>query len=106
MCRLLFWNCRGLGSPEVVRSLTDLVRQNSPYIIFLCETDIWESEMRKIQRRLNFDHGVWVDAVGRAGGVALFWSNDVDIHIRSMGQRFIDFEVKSDSGVYWREIGV
>ena len=42
--------------------------------------------MKKIQCRLNFVYGVWADVVGRAGGVALLWSSEVDIHIRLIGQ--------------------
>lgn len=48
LSRILFWNCRGLGSPKAIRSLTDLVRQHFTNIIFLCATKRWESKMRKV----------------------------------------------------------
>lgn len=66
MSTILFWNCRCLGSPEAVRSLSDLIRNQSPDIVFLSETKRWASEMRLIQRKLSFAHGVWVNAVGRS----------------------------------------
>lgn len=62
--------------------------------------------MAKIQRKLGFDPGVRVDAIGRAGGVALLWSKDVDIRVRSTEGRFIDFEVKSVDGAFWRGTGM
>lgn len=46
MSKLLFWNCRGLGSPEAVRALSDLIRDKSPDIVFLCEAKRWATEMR------------------------------------------------------------
>lgn len=72
----LCWNCSELGSPEAVLSLTDLIHTLD--IVFLCETKQWASEMTKIREKLHFDHGVWVDAIGRSGGSALFRTNDVD----------------------------
>lgn len=58
--------------------------------------------MRTIQNKLNFAHGVWVDAIGRLGGLALLWTDEVDLSIRSLDARFIDFEVKCSSGEFWR----
>ena len=86
MSTFLFRNCRGLGSPEAVRSLMDLIRVHSPDIIFLSETKRWSSEMSKIRGQLNFDHGVWVDVIGKSGGLALLWSNEVEMSIRSGGK--------------------
>lgn len=57
MSTIIFWNCRGLGSPEAVRSLTDLVRTISLDIVFLCETKRWSSEMCFIRSKLNLEHG-------------------------------------------------
>ena len=42
----------------------------------------------------------------KRGGVALFWSDDVDLRIRSMGNRFIAFEVKESSRDFWRGTGI
>lgn len=62
--------------------------------------------MRKIQLKLQFSNGVWVDADGRSGGIALLWTSDVEVSIRSSGQRHIDFEVKNSSGESWRGTGI
>ena len=105
MSNLLFCNCRGLGSLEAVHSLSDLIHLYSPDIIFLNETKSWSSEMTKIQCKLNFAHGVWVDMIGKFGGITLLWANEVDVSIRSMGPHYIDFEVKC-RGELWRGTGV
>lgn len=68
MSKLLFWNCRGLGNPKAIRSLTDLARQNSLDIFFLSETQRWDLEMKRIKQRFDFSNGVWVNAFGRANG--------------------------------------
>lgn len=96
MSTILSWNCQGLGSPEAVRSVVDLVRYYSPDILFLCETKRQESEMCLIKEKLNMDHGVWVGAVGRAGGLAIMWLSEVELSVRSSGPRYIDFEVKME----------
>lgn len=106
MSSLLFWNYRGLGTLEAVRSLADLVRSQSPDILFLCETKRWDSEMWRVQQRLCFEMGDWVEATGRAGGVALFWNDEVDLRIRSKGDRYIDFEAVDSSGTRWRGTGI
>ena len=77
MSKLIFWNCRVLGSPEAILSLADLIRQYPPDVIFLCETKSWDSEMDCIKRKLIMDCGVWVAAEGRAGGLALLWLNQL-----------------------------
>lgn len=38
--------------------------------------------------------------------MALLWSGEIDIKIRSLGQRLIDFEVKEGLGEYWRRTGI
>lgn len=106
MSSILSWNCRGLGNPEAVQSLADLVHNHSPDIVFLCKTKRSDTEMGRILPKLNVDKGVWVAANGRAGGVALLWSGSVDLRIRAMGDRFIDFEVLDGAGDKWRGTGI
>lgn len=60
----MFWTCWGLGSPEAIRALLDLIRLNSPHAIVLCETRTWDSEMDSNRSKLSFSNGVWVGADG------------------------------------------
>lgn len=47
-----------------------------------------------------------MDLVGRAGGLALLWMADVDIHLRSTGTHFIDVLMKEEGGMSWRLTGI
>lgn len=99
---LLCWNCRGLGNPATVTSLTDLVRHLSPSVIFLSKTKSSTGVVKRLQRRLGFANGVWVDPKGRAGGLALLWKDDMEINLRSMSNRCIDVSIRHSSGEHWR----
>lgn len=104
---MLFYHgiAEGWGIPRQ-SVLADLVRINSSDIVFLCETKSWAAEMSNIQSRLKFYNGVWVDAIGRSGGMALLWSNEVDLRIRALGDRYINFELDSRLGESWRGTGI
>ncbi|KAL2894806.1 hypothetical protein RDABS01_010715 [Bienertia sinuspersici] len=93
-------------SPEAVDSLHDLVKQESPHLIFLVETKCFSQEIMRIKRRLGFKNGVMVDARGRAGGLAMMWSDDLDVTLRKMGEKFIDVTIKEASNFTWRLTGV
>lgn len=44
---LLCWNCRGLGNPQTIQELGDLIQAQDPVVVFIVET--WLTEAR-----LNF----------------------------------------------------
>lgn len=50
----LSWNCQGIGSPWKVRFLQDVIRQERPSVIFLCETLSSKVHMKRIRLKLNF----------------------------------------------------
>lgn len=102
----IFWNCRGLGSSSAVHSLLSLVRKYSPSILFLSETKCNEAEIRRLKDKLNFGRCVWVEAVGRAGGLALFWEDDIDIRVSSLDSHRIDCMVHNGDGSIWKLTGI
>lgn len=103
---VLYWNYRGLGNPMTVASLTDLVRQFSPSMVFLSKTKCDVTEINKFQRRTALVNGVWVELKGKAGGLALNWNKEEDINVRSMSSRHIDVSIRHFSGEYWRFTGI
>ena len=86
----LGWNCRGLGNPRSVRALHDLVRRWAPKIVFLSETKLRTKRMERIRDRIGFANGLFVSSFGRSGGLALLWTRETDLEIKSFGHFHID----------------
>lgn len=61
-----------------------------PSIIGLMEIKIDKIRLDIIRCKLGFKHGFVVDRVGIGGGLALWWKEEVDIHIRSYSKFHID----------------
>ena len=70
--------------------LRDYVRRWTPYLVFLVETKVKHKHMEKIKFSLGFSNGLIVPNRGRSGGLALFWSTDVNLEIKSYSQYHID----------------
>lgn len=75
------WNCRGLGKSRTVRELTNLARSCRPKVIGLLETKIDKGRLDRTRINLGFKHGLVVDRVGIAWGLALWWVEEMDIHV-------------------------
>lgn len=91
--KFLSWNCQGLGSSLTVQSLKELHRKFKFDIVFLMETRNSRKKLEKVRNKLRLPNGVYVDPVGLGGGLALWWSREVDIHIRMKSRNFIDSTV-------------
>ncbi|GLT27731.1 hypothetical protein SLA2020_027080 [Shorea laevis] len=102
---LLCWNCRGLGNPRAVRCLIELVRLKKPVVVFLCETLLDKRQMEQIRRRLVFQHCFTVDRSGRSGGVAVLWTNEVQLSLRSYSRNHINMGVDNLGHHTWRFTG-
>ena len=50
--------------------------------------------MEKVKRQIKFDHCYAVDSVGRAGGLAFFWKEEVQVDIIRHGNFFIETKIK------------
>ncbi|XP_074301321.1 uncharacterized protein LOC141632701 [Silene latifolia] len=87
-------NCRGLGNPDVVGRLRNLIRREAPIVLFLCETKLSDSEMRKVRMLIDGYDGMEVDSVGRSGGLALLWQKGVHCVLRSMSVHYMDFDLE------------
>ncbi|KAL2945268.1 4-hydroxyphenylpyruvate dioxygenase [Bienertia sinuspersici] len=85
-----------------VDALHDLVKQESPRLIFLSETKCYDFEMRRIQQRLRFKNGLFVNPRGRARGLALLWTDDVNATLRKMHERCIDVSITEEDRWCWR----
>lgn len=92
----LSWNCQGMGLPWKVQFLKDIVTQEKPKFIFLCETISNKTKMEAIRIKLGFEGMFVVEPVGRSGGLVMLWRDSEDISLRSWSHSHIDVEVKTN----------
>ncbi|XP_027097528.1 uncharacterized protein [Coffea arabica] len=77
--RVLVWNCQEVGNPLIVLHLREVNNLFSPNLIFLSETKNKKLVINRIARGLRFNNNVVVEAMNRAGGMALFWTKETQI---------------------------
>ncbi|XP_074315549.1 uncharacterized protein LOC141651749 [Silene latifolia] len=94
----------GLGNPDAVGGLRNLIRWEAPSIMFLCETKLNSRDMRKIRGSLVDYNGVEIDSVGRSGGLAVLWQGEVSCSLHSATVHYIDLDVDYE-GKNWRFTG-
>jgi hypothetical protein len=59
------------------------------------ETKLWKEKMDFIRFKLGFTCMFVVDSVGRNGGLALFWGDNIIVDIQNFSQRHTNGVVKS-----------
>lgn len=67
-----------------------MVNCYKPQQLFLCETTKTVSWIERISVRLGFNGCLAVDKVGKGGGLALLWSDDIDLSVSSYSHRRIN----------------
>ncbi|XVF56457.1 hypothetical protein PTKIN_Ptkin06aG0122200 [Pterospermum kingtungense] len=67
--------------------------REDPEVVFLSETILTASKLDKVHRRCNFHGVVCVDAIGRSGGLAPMWKEEIQVHLKSFSKYHIDTEV-------------
>ncbi|XP_050242088.1 uncharacterized protein LOC126691051 [Quercus robur] len=103
---VLAWNCRGLGTPPAVRTLTEEVKEKNPILVFLAETKATTERMKGFQYKLGFTQGIVVPCDGKSGGLAMLWKEGVDVRFKSCSHSHIDVVVHGEgSGGPWRTTG-
>ncbi|KAL9688574.1 hypothetical protein QQ045_032997 [Rhodiola kirilowii] len=94
--RLISWNCRGAGGPRAVRSIRDVVTTHRPSILGLVETKKADGDWESIRCRLGYKGCFAVRSRGKSGGLAILWSEDVEVILQSYSYQHIDVKVKGE----------
>jgi len=103
---LLCWNCRGLGNPETVRELHNLVKSKQPHFLFLIETKVFSQKLHRIKRKMGFVGMIQVDPLGRRGGLAFLWKPEKGVEVMNYSQRHISIDISlDDSDFHWTFTG-
>jgi hypothetical protein len=58
-----------------------MVREKKPLMVFLMETKLRSAKVELFRVQMGFGGVFVVDSVGRSGGLALFWREEVDVTI-------------------------
>lgn len=99
---LLCWNCRGLGTDSTVDELRHLVKRYRPSLLFLSETKMRDTKVRKFMWSLGF-HGCFaVSSEGKSGGLALFWVQECIVSLKHYSPNIIDVTIGSEANQLWR----
>ena len=103
---VIAWNCRGLGSSLVVRTLTEEVRAKDPLLVFLLEMKAGVSRIKGIQNKIDFRQGITIPSDGQSGGLALLWREGTNVRFKSYSNSHINVEIHENSSLTsWHAIG-
>lgn len=89
----LSWNCQGLGSDLTIRSLKEIIKKHRPSIVFLMETKQKHNRLTKLGKDLGFTSEFYVDPVGAAGGLCLWWDDSMNVDVLLFTKNLIDTKV-------------
>ncbi|KAK8473899.1 hypothetical protein V6N11_014368 [Hibiscus sabdariffa] len=98
---VLAWNVRGLGNKESVRALRNSIRKFQPDIVFLSETKQKKRYLEKIRMKMKLEQSFYVEPIGLAGGLSLWWSKDIQIKILGYRKHYIDAEIAVNGEPNW-----
>ena len=99
---LLCWNYPGLGNPQTIQELGDLVRAQDLAVVFLAETWLDEARLIELQNKMGFGDTFGVSRVTRGGGLALFWKKDVELLVENSSLNYIDAIINKGKENSWR----
>lgn len=98
------WNRCGLGRSHAVLELAEMVKKHSPSIVFLMKTKSKDSSLKNFHSKLNMENVHIVPWHNIEGGLALFWKNGTDLHIRDSSPSHIDSVVNPGVDDAWRSM--
>ncbi|XP_062014223.1 uncharacterized protein LOC133730693 [Rosa rugosa] len=103
---VLVWNCRGIVNLETQSALVDIVQAKKPTLIFLSETWAPKNLIDSLTRKLGFKGGFCVPHENDSQGLALLWSDETHVDIRTYSPNHIDAEVGKPGTDLWRFTGI
>jgi len=77
--KILSWNVQGAKKIQVIQEVKFLIRTQKADMLFLLETMVNESNIKKILPLMGFHHYDYVSPVNHSGGITVLWNND-NIH--------------------------
>ncbi|XP_019155241.1 PREDICTED: uncharacterized protein LOC109152119 [Ipomoea nil] len=98
----LSWNCRGLGNPQTVREVVNLVSKKKPEFVFLLDTKVDRSHVERLRVKLGWEGCFCVDSLGLKGDLCLLWAKNNIARLISFSRNHIDLVVTLPNRHHWR----
>lgn len=73
-----------------MNELRQLLVASNPDVIFLCETKLRNNEFETVRKKCRLDGCFVVYSVGRRGGLALLWKEEVNVQVQSFSNNHVD----------------
>ncbi|CAN1729602.1 hypothetical protein LINPERHAP1_LOCUS671 [Linum perenne] len=89
---ILCWNCRGLGQPQAIQVVDELVKAHRSDVVLLIETLCMKERIEVIKRRLNFKGCFAVDVNGHSGGLAVLCRHSDQVQLVNYSRNFINLK--------------
>ena len=102
---LICWNCRGLGNQRTEDQLANMVWAKDPSVVFLAETWTDEARLTHIQDRLKFKNKFVAPRRHKAGGLVIYWKEELDLTIETFSKNHIDATINKNKAEEWRFTG-
>lgn len=103
--RFISWNCRGLGKGDTVSALRRLCRTKQPHYLFLMETKGGREKFDRLGLKMGFQNSVFVEARGAASGLALLWTNDLNLRVVWTSDRIVCCKINDPIVRQWCLMG-
>ncbi|KAF7825477.1 putative protein phosphatase 2C 65 [Senna tora] len=89
-----------MGAALTVKALTELCGKYKPQVVFLMESRSKKDKMERLRRRFRFQFGqaFYVDPVGKSGGLAVWWHDDLVFNVLFHSKNFIHARLGSVEG--------
>ena len=101
--KALSWNYWGLRNPQSVKALREMVQHWDLNIVFLMETKLKMSAMKR-KEKARFFFGFIVPKAENCRGLVMLWKKEIKLEIMRYAGNFIDAIVIDESSDYSRRI--
>ncbi|XP_062014092.1 uncharacterized protein LOC133730534 [Rosa rugosa] len=91
--KVLTWNCRGLVNTETQSALVSLVSHVNPSLVFVSETLAGPRLMEDLRVEMGFSGCICFPKKDGSRGLALFWSLELKVSLRTYSAHHIDVEI-------------
>ncbi|KAL9682547.1 hypothetical protein QQ045_014348 [Rhodiola kirilowii] len=98
--KFVSWNCRGVGGPRAVRSIHDVTMMHRLSILGLLETKKLDGDWELIRCKLGFKGYFAVRSRGKAGGLVIMWSEEVEVELQSFSNQYINVLIRGEKEFY------